>query len=81
MAAGRIWAVGHSWLHSALQARAGRGGPRRAVVVVQVNYDSPGRMWVGMCGREGKREAEARRLWARGVYLVEQTRGKRRRWS
>ena len=39
MAAGRIWAVGHSWLHSALQARAGRGGPRRAVVVVQVNYD------------------------------------------
>ena len=21
-------------------------------------------MWVGMCGREGKREAEARRLWA-----------------
>ena len=38
MAAGRIWAVGHSWLHSALQARAGRGGPRRAVVVVQVNW-------------------------------------------
>ena len=34
MAAGRIGEVGHPWLHSALQARAGRGGPRRAVVVV-----------------------------------------------
>ena len=28
-----------------------------------------------MCGREGKREAEAKRLWVRGVYLVEQITG------
>ena len=43
MAAGRIWAWGIRGYTAHRLAYVGRGRPQRAVVVVQVNCDQPGR--------------------------------------